>query len=363
MKVATILGTRPELIRLSVIIHKLDQLAKEHILIHTGQNYTDSLSSLFFRQMDIRDPDYRVQLTSHAFGPQTGQMFQEVGSLLEQERPDCVLVLGDTNSALCAIVAERMGIPVYHMEAGNRCHDMLVPEEKNRRVIDAVSTYNLPYTMLSRENLLREGMHPQRIWVSGNPIYEVMQHYKQDIQSSTILEQLQLGEKQYMVVTAHRAENVDRKERLQHILAALEKLADEHKQPIICSWHPRTRARMAQFGLEVHHPLIQLMEPIGFFDFVKLQQHARCIITDSGTVQEESCILGVPSVTIRNSTERPETIMCGSNVLSGLDAGRITDCVNLMLQVQRTWELPEGYGDNSVSDKVVSMILGGVNHV
>lgn len=363
MKVMTILGTRPEIIRLSLIVEKLDRMAHQHTLVHTGQNYTSTLSDLFFEQMKVREPDYRIHLHSHAFGAQAGQMFAEVGEIMEQVRPDRVLVLGDTNSALCAIVAERLGIPVVHMEAGNRCYDRSVPEELNRRMIDSVSSFNLPYTLFSRENLLREGIPSSRIWVSGNPIYEVLHHYRNEIDSSPVLNQLSVEEGNYMVVTAHRAENVDRESSLRQILEALNRIAEIHQIPLICSLHPRTKSRMEQFSIAPRHSLIQLHEPFGFFDFVKLQKHALCVLTDSGTVQEECCILGVPTVTIRNSTERPETIICGSNVLPGVQADRIVQAVDVMLQAPRTWELPEGYGARQVSSRVVNMILGGVRNV
>uniref|UniRef100_UPI000AC90BA1 non-hydrolyzing UDP-N-acetylglucosamine 2-epimerase n=1 Tax=Neobacillus fumarioli TaxID=105229 RepID=UPI000AC90BA1 len=362
MKVMTILGTRPEIIRLSLIIQKLDRLT-DHILVHTGQNYDRSLSDLFFEQLEIRQPNYKIQLSSHTFGHQVGEMFSEVENIITKEKPDKILLLGDTNSALCALLAERIGVPVYHMEAGNRCFDTSVPEEINRKAIDAVSSFNLPYTMLSRENLIREGVPNHRIWVSGNPIYEVLQHFKEKIDKSDILEIIGIPINGYMVVTAHRAENVDNEERLRHIVDALKLIAKQHQIPIICSVHPRTRDRMKKFHIVSGEPLIHFSEPFGFFDFVKLQKHARCVITDSGTVQEESCILHVPAVTIRNSTERPETVLCGSNVVSGVDYQAIADSVNLMVQSNHSWKLPEGYDDPNVSNKVVNMILGGLHHL
>jgi UDP-N-acetylglucosamine 2-epimerase (non-hydrolysing) len=290
-------------------------------------------------------------------------MFPAIESVLSHEKPEAVLVLGDTNSALCTILAERKGIPVYHMEAGNRCYDLAVPEEVNRKLIDSVATFNLPYTEGSRENLLREGIPPHRIWVSGNPIYEVLQHYREAIDASPILQHLRLEGGQYLLVTAHRAENVDNAHRLSQIMEALHRLAEQYRVPVICSVHPRTRERLKQFGIRVDSPLIRLMQPFGFFDFVHLEQHALCVITDSGTVQEECCIFGVPAVTIRQSTERPETVTCGSNVVSGLDAGRIVDCVRLMADQRYDWPRPEGYLDPHVSSKVVQFILGGCTHV
>jgi UDP-N-acetylglucosamine 2-epimerase (non-hydrolysing) len=363
VRVLTILGTRPEIIRLSLIIQKLDRWAEKHVLVHTGQNYDRLLSDIFFEQMNVRQPDYRVTITSHSFGVQIGNMFPAVESVLAHEKPDAVLVLGDTNSALCTLLAERAGIPVYHMEAGNRCHDLTVPEEINRKLIDSVASFNLPYTEGSRENLLREGIPSHRIWVSGNPIYEVLQHYREAIEASTILQDLRLVDGRYLLVTAHRAENVDNRHRLLQTMEALHRLAEWYRMPIICSVHPRTRERLKQFGIQVKDPLVRLMQPFGFFDFVHLEQHAMCVITDSGTVQEECCIFGVPAVTIRQSTERPETVMCGSNVVSGLESGRIVDSVRLMVDQRHDWPRPEGYLDPHVSNKVAQFILGGCTHV
>ncbi|SEN11994.1 non-hydrolyzing UDP-N-acetylglucosamine 2-epimerase [Lihuaxuella thermophila] len=363
MKVMTILGTRPEIIRLSLVIKKLDLLAARHVLVHTGQNYDHSLSSIFFKQLRVRTPDYHLQAGSHTFGGQVGQMFADVETIITKEEPDRILVLGDTNSALCAILAERMGIPVYHMEAGNRCYDPSVPEEINRKLIDSVSSFNLPYTEMSRQNLLREGISPQRIWVTGNPIYEVLQAFQLEIDQSDILQKMRVDEKNYILVTSHRAENVDNKERLQCIVEALQLIAEQQQMPVICSVHPRTRQRLKQFGIDVHHPLVIFSEPFGFFDFVKLQKHARCVVTDSGTVQEESCIFGVPAVTIRQSTERPETVICGSNTVSGIDSKRIAACVELMMQTVHSWTCPEGYTDPDVSTKVVNLVLGGQCYV
>lgn len=359
----TIVGTRPEIIRLSLIIEKLDRYADEHIFVHTGQNYDEKLSDIFFKELNVRKPDYHIRLSSNAIGAQIGEMFREVEKILLKHRPKKMLVLGDTNSALCAFLGERYGIPVYHMEAGNRCHDETVPEELNRKVIDSIASFNLPYTETAKNNLIREGMHPQRIWVSGNPIYEVIEHYKADIAKSDILKELQLTPKRYFLVTAHRAENVDVKERLQNIVQSLKIIARKYKLPVICSVHPRTKDRLTTFGIQNDEPLVKFCEPFGFFDFIQLQQHAKCVLTDSGTVQEESCILKVPSVTIRNSTERPETVLCGSNVVSGLEIDQIVSAVDIMIEAKTDWKLPEGYGDPNVSRKVVQFILGGLSHL
>lgn len=363
MKVMTVLGTRPEIIRLSLVIPKLDRFADSHILVHSGQNYDRNLSDIFFEQMGIRKPDVHIHLRGYSFGQQIAQMFSEIEEVILREKPDRMLVLGDTNSAMCAVLGERLGIPVYHMEAGNRCYDHTVPEEINRRVIDSISSCNMPYTLGSRENLLRDGIAPQRIWVTGNPIYEVLEHYKDQTIRSGILEELGLQEGNYVLVTTHRAENVDNEQRLRQIIEGLHLVADQQKQRVICSIHPRTKDRLDKFDLKLTHPLVEYRDPFGFFEFVKLQRHASCVITDSGTVQEECCIMGVPAVTIRQSTERPETLVCGSNLLSGLEPERIAAIVSLMLGNRHQWECPEGYLDPHVSTKVVKLVLGGQSYV
>jgi len=363
MRVMTILGTRPELIRLSLVIKKLDRLADQHTLVHTGQNYDVSLRDIFFSELSIRQPDYNLTIRQHTFGAQLGVIFTQVEQIILEKHPDAILVLGDTNSALCALLGARMQIPVFHMEAGNRCYDMEVPEETNRKIIDAISHYNLPYTQSSRENLIREGMASQRIWVSGNPIFEVLQHYQEKIDASDIHLQLGLQAGAYILVTAHRAENVDNPERLQSIITALDNISTEWKMPVIVSVHPRTRERMKNFDISIDRPNLRFVHPFGFFDFIKLQKHASCVLTDSGTVQEESCIFQIPAVTMRQSTERPETVLCGSNLMAGVITSHIVECTRLAMQSQRNWPLPEGYADANVSTKVVNYILGGLTYV
>jgi UDP-N-acetylglucosamine 2-epimerase (non-hydrolysing) len=289
--------------------------------------------------------------------------FGQLERLMAEEKPNRVLVLGDTNSALCALLAERQGIPAYHMEAGNRCFDPTVPEEINRKVIDTVATFNLPYTRMSRGNLLREGIPSNRIWVSGNPIYEVLCHYEPAIEASPVLVRLGLVQGGYILVTAHRAENVDVRERLENIVEALHRVAAKFDLPVICSVHPRTRSRLLEFGIEIRDPRVSFCIPFGFFDFIKLQKNACCVITDSGTVQEESCLFGVPAVTIRRTTERPETVVCGSNIVSGLETDRIVACVELAIRTKHDWAIPEGYEDHNVSTKIAHFVLGGMGSV
>ncbi|WP_339323806.1 UDP-N-acetylglucosamine 2-epimerase (non-hydrolyzing) [Paenibacillus sp. FSL W8-0194] len=363
MRIMTILGTRPEIIRLSLILPKLDRYAERHVLVHTGQNFAERLSGIFFKQMGLRSPDYVLQDAAATLGEQLSSMFLQMERILEKEKPDTILLLGDTNSALCAVLAERLGYPVVHMEAGNRCFDLGVPEEKNRRVIDAISSINMPYTEQSKKHLLAEGFPSSRIVLTGNPIYEVMEHYKDSIEASRILNSLSLKPKEYFLVTAHRAENVDHPERLRQIVEGLNMIAEKYGRRLICSIHPRTASRIAGLKDLRTHPLVEFHEPFGFFDFVKLERHACCALTDSGTVQEECCIMQVPTVTMRHTTERPETVDCGSNIVSGLEAKHIARAADLMISLNREWVCPEGYLAKNVSDKVVKFLLGGKVHV
>lgn len=355
-KILTILGTRPEIIRLARIIPKLDQIC-EHRVLHTGQNYDATLNDIFFDQLKLRQPD--CVLTSRGtIGQQLAAIMTGVEQYIIEFQPDAVLVLGDTNSGLSAIVCERMGVPVYHMEAGNRCYDLLVPEEKNRRLIDSISTVNLPYTELSRQNLLREGAQNNRVFVTGNPIKEVLDYYNNDIDNSDILEKLKLQPNQYIVATAHRAENVDNPERLANIFNAMEQIAQEY--PIVFSCHPRTRQRLVELGINISEK-IQLVEPLGFFNFVCLEKNSYMAISDSGTVQEEMCLFHIPTITIRATTERPETVWCGSNIVTGLVESDIVAGYQAMKSADRSWTVPGEYARTNVSDTVVNILLG--NHV
>lgn len=357
MKVLTILGTRPEIIRLSRIIPKLDRHA-EQILLHTGQNYDPLLSSVFFNELGLRSPDITVDNRGTSLSGQLGKTFEAVEAALKTHRPDRVLILGDTNSGLSAQICARMGVPVYHMEAGNRCHDTKVPEEVNRRIIDSISAVNLPYTNLSRENLLREGHHPSKIFVTGNPIAEVLEHYRSQIEDSAILNSLGLTPGQYVLVTAHRAENVDVEGRLKNIFTALDKISRDYR--VVFSCHPRTREKIAKFNLDIGRDII-MDGPWGFFDFVKLEKNCRLAVTDSGTVQEEMCILGIPAITIRDTTERPETVWCGSNIVSGLGVEGIMSAYSRMLASGSHWLPPREYIRRDVSDTVLNILLSEQN--
>jgi UDP-N-acetylglucosamine 2-epimerase (non-hydrolysing) len=358
LKVLTILGTRPEIIRLSLIIGKLDGLT-DHTLLHTGQNYAPELDRVFFENMKVRNPDVYLETRSPTVFRTIARILEGTEKWVAEVEPDACLILGDTYSGLSAMVAERAGVPVFHMEAGNRCFDPRVPEERNRRIIDHTSSWLLPYVPNSRQNLLNEGMDKERIFVSGNPIFEVITHYKGEIDASDILDRLGLEEGRYFLVTAHRAENVDVPERLSGIVSALNRIAVGYDMPVVWSVHPRTRQKIEASGLEVDSRVL-LSVPFDLFDFVKLEENAFCVLTDSGTVQEECCIFRVPAVTIRDTTERPETVECGSNVLAGCDAQRIVEAVELVTQTGFEWEMPEGYTDPNVSDKVIRYVLGNV---
>jgi UDP-N-acetylglucosamine 2-epimerase (non-hydrolysing) len=356
LKIMTILGTRPEIIRLSLLIKLLDRYCT-HVLVDTGQNYNDRLSGIFFRELDVRKPDVTLGVRGATCGEQIGQILSRIEPVLDEHKPDRVLILGDTNSGLCAIIARRAGIPVYHMEAGNRCHDFRVPEESNRRVIDHVSSVLLPYTNRSRDNLLQEGVAAENIHVTGNPIYEVLRNFAAQISASTILEQLSVKEKAYFLATMHRAENVDVESHLCGIVEGLQALHQQYGFPVLCSLHPRTRARAAQFEINLDRAGLRFFEPFGFCDFIHLEQSAFCVLSDSGTVQEETCILRVPSVTLRDVTERPETIECGSNVLAGCDAASIVAFVRVVTDKLPNWQIPPEYLAPDVSDTVVRILL------
>ena len=356
MKILTVLGTRPEIIRLSRIIASLDEVS-EHILVHTGQNFDPNLNDVFFTEMGIRPPNVFIGAKG-SFGEQVGMIMAETERIMRAEKPDKFLVLGDTNSALAAFIAKRLGIPVYHMEAGNRCYDDRVPEEVNRRVIDHSSDILLPYTERSRQNLLKEGIPGQRVYVTGNPILEVITHYDDKIKASDVHKRLNISPKNYFLVTLHRAENVDIESRLHQFVEAFEQIEKKYKMPIIISTHPRTRNKMQEFGVDVKNQRIQFMDPFGFFDFVHLERNAFCALSDSGTVQEECSIFKVPNVTLRDVTERPETIECGSNILSGADVKTILACTEKVSSRTPDWTPPQEYLATNVTRTVSNLLLG-----
>lgn len=356
MKIMTVLGTRPEIIRLSLVIRLLDEHA-EHLLVHTGQNSHDRLNGIFFRELGVREPDVHLGVQASSFGEQAGQILARIEPVFLDHRPDRVLLLGDTNSSLVAIIARRLGIPVYHMEAGNRCFDDRVPEEVNRRIIDHASSVLLPYTNRSREHLLREGFAPDRVHVIGNPIKQVIDYHAASVAASRALEEHNLIPGKYFLVTAHRAENVDRASSLRDLLDAMVALNRLYGHPVICSLHPRTRARMQEFDFQEQDTGIRFLEPLGFFDFIRLEQNAFCLLSDSGTVQEECCIFGVPAVTLREVTERPETVECGSNFLSGTDPAAVMRGVAFVTANRGRWIPPKEYMEPQVAETVVRILL------
>jgi UDP-N-acetylglucosamine 2-epimerase (non-hydrolysing) len=357
MKVMTIFGTRPEIIRLSLVMKMLDQHC-QHLTVHTGQNYHESLSDIFLRDLQVRTPDFHLGMRANSFGEQAGQILSGVDRLLESEKPERVLILGDTNSALSSIVAARRRIKVFHMEAGNRCYDDRVPEEINRRIVDHSSTILMPYTERSKENLVREGIERDRVFVTGNPIKEVLSTFAPQIEASEVMSRLKVNTREYLLVTMHRSENVDNAERLGQLLGALSVIAEKYKKPLLISVHPRTASKLADFNLQPSSERVVLLEPLGFFDFVKLERNALAVLSDSGTVQEECAIFGIPNVTIRDVTERPETIECGSNILSGARLDDIVRAVGIALSLTPNWTPPAEYLAENVASTVVKIVLG-----
>lgn len=357
MKIMTIFGTRPEIIRLSLVMKVLDQHC-DHISVHTGQNYDESLSDVFIKDLEVRTPDVHLGIASKSFGEQIGQILTKCDELLEHHKPDRVLVLGDTNSALSTIVAARRRIPVFHMEAGNRCYDDRVPEEINRRLIDHASTVLLPYTKRSKENLVREGIERDRIFVTGNPIKEVLDTYAESIESSGVMDELKAKPFEYLLVTLHRSENVDIPERLVEIFKGLSEVATKFGKDVLVSVHPRTAEKLENFGIRPGGTNVRLLKALRFFDFVKLEKNSLAVLTDSGTVQEECAIFGIPNVTLRDVTERPETIECGSNILAGGKVESILRAVEIAIAQPAAWKAPREYLAENVSQTVSKILLG-----
>lgn len=357
MHVMTVVGTRPEIIRLSRVIPALDRHCR-HTLVHTGQNYSENLSGVFFDELRVRQPDRFLGVDTSTLGAQLASLFGGLEPLLDEVRPDRVLILGDTNSALAAFSCKRRGIPVYHMEAGNRCFDDRVPEEVNRRVIDHCSAVLLPYTQRSAENLVREGIERDRIYVTGNPIFEVLSAYRGEIGASDALERHGVRPGEYLLATVHRAENVDDPAVLAGLCTALARVAELYGMPLILSVHPRTRQRLAPDAFRGAG--VVPVEAMPFFSFVKLQQNAALVLTDSGTVQEECSIFRVPVITVRETTERPETVECGSNLVASTDPERIVAAARFLREggAAGGWNPPAEYLEPNVSDKIVRILLG-----
>lgn len=357
LKVMTIIGTRPEIIRLSQCIKACDRYF-DHILVHTGQNWDYTLNEVFFQELQLRQPDYYLNAVGSNLGETLGNIIAKAYQVLVDTQPDALLILGDTNSALAAIPAKRLKIPIFHMEAGNRCFDQNVPEEINRKIVDHISDVNLPYTEHSRRYLLSEGISKEYIYVTGSPMREVLSANKTGIDSSKVLETLALEPENYFVVSAHREENIDNQKTFYSLINALNSIAEEYQKPVIYSTHPRSWKRIEQEGCKLH-PLIRQLKPFGLFDYCKLQQNAFCVLSDSGTLSEESAMLGFPAVLIRTSTERPEVLDKGTIIIGGTSAEDMTQAVNLCREMWENREptvIAPDYVDDNVSVKVVKII-------
>jgi UDP-N-acetylglucosamine 2-epimerase (non-hydrolysing) len=361
MKIMTVVGTRPEIIRLSRTMALLDEHVN-HVIVHTGQNYDYELNEIFWEDMELRKSDHFLGIATSSLGASVGDIVRQSEKILKQENPDALLVLGDTNSCLSAYMAKRMHIPIFHMEAGNRCFDFNVPEEINRRIIDHIADYNLVYTEHARRHLLSEGLPHNRIYLTGSPMKEVLIYYKPKIDTSNVKEKLNLDKKGYFLVSAHREENVDAPENLEKILNIMNALAEEYKLPVIVSTHPRTRKRIEDLKDYNPNELIHFMKPFGYFDYIHLQQHAKCVLSDSGTVSEESAILSFPAITIRNSMERPEAIDQGTIILTGLINDIVLGSVRLVIKEferrSKYNKICREYQIENTSWRVLKVILG-----
>jgi len=363
LKVITVVGTRPEIIRLSRIISLLDETVN-HILVHTGQNYDYELNEIFFKDLELKPPDYYLNINTSSLGTAVGDIIKKSEEIFLKEKPDALLVLGDTNSCLSAYMAKRLHITVFHMEAGNRCFDENVPEEINRRIIDHISDFNLVYTEHARRNLLSEGIHPRRIYLTGSPMAEVIDYYKPKIDSSNIIEKLDLKPKEYFLVSFHREENIEYEQNLMKILNLLKTLIKNYNWPIIISTHPRTRKKLENLKNENFPPNIIFSKPFGFIDYIKLQLEAFCTISDSGTISEESAILNFPAICIRNSMERPEALDSGTIILTGLDEKIILNSIEILTKEyysRKFRKIPEEYTIKDVSWRVLKIIAGNTH--
>lgn len=364
LKVMTIVGTRPEIIRLSAVIAKLEEsTAIEHILVHTGQNYDYELNEVFFNDFNLKKPDYFLNAAGCGASETIGKIIISIDLVFEKENPEAVLILGDTNSCLCAIPAKKRKIPIFHMEAGNRCFDQRVPEETNRKIVDHTADINLTYSDIAREYLLREGLPADRIIKTGSPMFEVINRKLYDINSSKILDELKLNKGEYFVVSAHREENISSDKNFLDLVDTLNTIADIYKLPIIVSTHPRTRNKINELNIEFNS-FIQLMKPLGFNDYVKLQKDAKAVLSDSGTISEESSILGFPALNIREAHERPEAMEEASVMMVGLEKTRILQGLEVLVtQDEKTLRKVVDYSMPNVSEKVLRIILSYTDYV
>lgn len=360
MKIMTILGTRPEIIRLSCVMARLEATEViDHVLVHTGQNYDYELNQVFFDDLAVPRPAHFLECDTSTLGHAYGDILVKSEAVLLDEQPDAVLILGDTNSAIAAVIARRLHIPVFHMEAGNRSFDWTVPEETNRRIVDHISDVNLVYTEHARQNLLREGIHPQRIYLTGSPMFEVLNTYRSQIEASTVLEDEGLVDGQFIIVSLHREENVDNPERLASLMSTLGQIATDRKLKVIVSTHPRTRKRLEEQNLvgRLNEDVV-FAKPFGFFDYNKLQMGALAAISDSGTIAEEASILGFPAITPREWIERPEALDTGSVIMTGLEPETIVEALSYVTEYGRDVEIPVDYQVTNTSDRVLRLLLG-----
>lgn len=350
----TVVGTRPEIIRLSATIKLLDQHT-DHVLVHTGQNYDYELNEVFFHDLGLRQPNHFLNADTSSLGSALGSIISATERVILEEKPDAFLVLGDTNSCISAVIAKRLKIPVFHMEAGNRSFDENVPEETNRRLVDHVSDYNLVYTEHGRRNLLSEGIHPSRILLTGSPMREVLEQNRHQINASTVLADLDLKPKEYFLVSLHREENVDNPQRLAQAVDTLRAVRDTYELPVLVSTHPRTRKRLEELNIQVE-PEIKFHRPFGFHDYNKLQIESKLVLSDSGTISEESNILGFPAITLRNFIERPEAIDTGSIMTAGVNPDAVLSCIRIQLDTAKASSLPEEYTVNDTSIRTVRFL-------
>lgn len=364
LKVMTVVGTRPEIIRLSAVIAKLEASeAIDHILVHTGQNYDYELNEIFFQELDLRKPDYYLNAAKGNPTETIGNVLISIDPILEEVEPDALLILGDTNSCLCAVAAKKRHIPIFHMEAGNRCFDQRVPEETNRKLVDHIADINMPYSDRAREYLIREGLPADRIIKTGSPMYEVLHARLPQIERSEVLSRLTLKEGEYFVVSAHREENIDADANFNDLTESINAIAEKYKLPVIISAHPRTRTRLREKSINFN-PLIRIMRPFGFYDYLKLQMNAKAVLSDSGTISEEAAILGFKALNIRQAHERMEAMEEASVMLTGLTKKRILEGLEILeTQNKDTLRCPEDYSSPNVSEKVIRILLSYTDYV
>ncbi|MGN6849820.1 MAG: non-hydrolyzing UDP-N-acetylglucosamine 2-epimerase [Sphingomicrobium sp.] len=361
LKVMTIVGTRPEVIRLSRVMAALDA-ATDHVLVHTGQNHDRELNAIFFEELELRAPDHDLGVVGETPAETIGRVIIGVDRLVVDQRPDAVLILGDTDSCLAAVAAKRRRVPVFHMEAGNRCFDERVPEEINRRIVDHTADINLPYSSISRDYLLAEGFPADRVIKTGSPLFEVLNYYRPKIDASDALTRLGVEAGKYFLVSAHRAENVDSDERIRNLAGTLDAIAERYGEPILVSTHPRTRKRIDLLGIQFH-PLVRLLKPFGFLDYNALQLNAHAVLSDSGSISEESAILGFPAVNLRDAHERPEAMEQAVVTMTGLGSERVLQALDLLAVQQTKPQLPADYAVPDVSEKIVRIILSYADYV